>query len=238
MNEVITPFTFSDLPAPVVAELQAVTSRIKDRLTRQVQDIIETGRDLLEVKSKLQHGQFDRWLAQEFGMTDRTARRFMQAATWAEGKTDMVSDLTPTSIYLLSAKSTPEGVHEQVVERLEKGLPAEPEMIRHLIKDAQIKKQDTKRAKGLRDARKAREKRRSTQEQEEQARKRQRDLELRIVQREAREIAKFLRDRLSAEDFAKFRSAIADYSTYAAFLRVPVDGSMATIFPPKPWAKS
>ncbi len=76
------------------------------------------------------------------------------------------------------------------------------------------------------------------------------DVEVAGVQREAKEIAKFLRDRLSAEDFAKFRNAIVDYSTYAAFLRVPVDGSMATIvtidvaqshsdnvpvYPPKPW---
>ena len=110
-TEVITPFTYSDLSASVAVELQAVTARIKDRLTRQVSDIIETGRDLIEVKSKLQHGQFEMWLAQEFNMTDRTARRFMQAATWAEGKSDTVSVLTPTVVYLLSAKNTPEGVH-------------------------------------------------------------------------------------------------------------------------------
>ena len=174
MSEIIVPFTYTDLPAPVAAELQAVTARIKDRLTRQVKDIIETGRDLLEVKSKLEHGQFERWLAQEFGMTDRTARRFMQAATWAEGKTDMVSDLTPTAVYLLSARSTPDVVHEQVVERLGKGLPAEPQMIRHLIKDAQIKNQSAQRAKGAREARDARKKSKSQPEEIKNRRDRQR----------------------------------------------------------------
>ena len=71
MNDVITSFAYSDLPAPIAAEVRDATTRIKDRLTRQVKDIIETGRDLLEVKSKLPHGQFEHWLAEEFGMTDR-----------------------------------------------------------------------------------------------------------------------------------------------------------------------
>ena len=54
MSEIIIPFTYSDLPAPVAAEVQAVTAWIKDRLTRQVADIIETGRDLIEVKAKVE----------------------------------------------------------------------------------------------------------------------------------------------------------------------------------------
>ncbi len=74
MNDIITPFNYSDLPAPVAAELEAVTARIKDNLTRQVKNIILTGRDLLEAKSKLQHGQFESWLAQEFDLTDRKTR--------------------------------------------------------------------------------------------------------------------------------------------------------------------
>ena len=107
MNE-ITPFNYSNLPAPVVAEIRDVTARIKACLARTVGDIIEIGRNLLDVKSKLSHGQFEPWLTQEFCMTNRTARRFMQAATWAEDKSDTVSVLTPTAIYLLSSPSTPE----------------------------------------------------------------------------------------------------------------------------------
>ena len=174
MNEIIVPFTYTDLPAPVAAEVEAVTSRIKDRLVRQVEDIIETGRDLLEVKAKLEHGQFESWLTQEFNMTDRTARRFMQAATWAEGKTDMVSDLTPTSIYLLSAKSTPEGVHEQVVERLEKGLPAEPKYVRHVVLEAKLREREAKNRKGKRKARDARKRRENAPEEIKHLREHQR----------------------------------------------------------------
>ena len=174
MNEIITLFTYTDLSAPVAAELHAATARIKVRMVRTVEDIIATGRDLQDVKAKLDHGQFESWLDLSFNMTDRTARRFMQAATWAEGKTDTVSVLTPTAVYLLSAKSTPEGVHEQIVERIQKGLPAEPQMIRHLIKDAQIKNQSAQRAKGAREARDARKRRESQPEEIKNQRERQR----------------------------------------------------------------
>ncbi len=152
---IITPFSYADLPAPVATELEAVTTRIKKRLTRQVSDIIETGRDLIEVKSKLDHGQFENWLIQEFNMTTRTARRFMQAATWAEGKSDTVSVLTPTAIYLLSAPSTPESVAQNVIKSVESGEPAKPEVIRELIHKAkdrnrkaeQLKKEERARTK-------------------------------------------------------------------------------------------
>ncbi len=151
MNEKIIPFAYSDLPAPVVAEIEAVTARIKDRLTRQVADIIETGRDLIEVKYKLEHGKFAGWLDNEFGMAVRTAQRFMRASEWAQDKNDIVSYLTPTTIYMISAKSAPEGVHEKVVERLEKGLYAEPGYIRHVIQEAKIREREAKNRKGKRE---------------------------------------------------------------------------------------
>ena len=173
MTEIIAPFTYSDLPAPVAAELQAVTARIKERLTRQVADIIETGRDLLEVKAKLEHGQFERWLAQEFGMAVRTAQRFMRASEWAQDKNDIVSHLTPTTVYMLSAKSTPEGVHEQVLERLERGLPAEPEYVRMVVQEAKNSEHEAKNRKGKREARDAQKRRESQPEEIKNRRERQ-----------------------------------------------------------------
>ncbi len=156
MNDIITPFTYSSLPAPVATEVEAATGRIKDRLSRLVPDIIETGRDLQDVKSKLQHGQFEAWLNTSFNMTARTAQKYMRAAEWMADKSELGSHLTPNTVYLLSAKSTPEGVHEQVVERLEKCLPAEPEYILHVIQDAKFRDREAKNKKGKREARAAR----------------------------------------------------------------------------------
>ncbi len=161
MNDIITPFNYSSLPAPVATEIEAATTRIKDRLTRQVKDIIETGHDLIEVKSKLEHGQFERWLDSEFGMAVRTAQRFMRASEWAQDKNDIVSHLTPTTVYMLSAKSTPEGVHQRVVERLEGGLPAEPEYVRHVVHEAKLREREAKNRKGKREARGAQKRRES-----------------------------------------------------------------------------
>ena len=113
MRAVITAFAYSDLPAPIAAEVRDATARIKDRL---IKDIIETGRDLLEVKSKLQHGQFEPWLSTEFNMTTRTAQKYMRAAEYFADKSELGSHLTPSTIYLLSAPSTPQAIQEKVVE--------------------------------------------------------------------------------------------------------------------------
>ncbi len=113
-----------------------MTTRIKDRLTRQVSDIIATGRDLIEVKSKLDHGRFECWLDSEFSLTNRSARLFMQAAAWAEGKTETVSDLTPSTLYLLSAPSTPQAVQCQVLDDLEAGKPVNHREVREAVDEA------------------------------------------------------------------------------------------------------
>ncbi len=217
MNDIniITPFSYEGLSATEATELQAVTARIKDRLTRQVSDIIDTGCDLIEVKSKLDHGQFENWLTQEFSMTTRTARRFMQAATWAEGKSDTVSVLTPTAIYLLSAPSTPESVAQTVFKSVESGEPAKPEAIRDLITEA---KDRDRKAEHLKKEERARTKEEAGKKQrEEQEHQKRRDLN------DARGITKFLRDRLDTEDFNTFRRVIANYCTWRAFLEVTSD---------------
>lgn len=54
-------------------------------------------------------------------MTDRTARNYMRAAEWAEGKPETISDLAPTAIYMLASPSTPEPIRERVVADLEAG---------------------------------------------------------------------------------------------------------------------
>ncbi len=78
----------------VPTDLDAIAERVRQRIRRTTTDIIETGRDLLVVREKLEHGQFTDWLDTEFGMSDRSAQLYMRAAEWAEGKTEMISDLS------------------------------------------------------------------------------------------------------------------------------------------------
>ncbi len=85
-------------------EMEEIADRIRARIRRTVEDIIETGRDLATVKDSMGFGEFTKWLDREFSMTDRTARNYMRAAAWAEGKTEIISDLSPTTLYLLAAQ--------------------------------------------------------------------------------------------------------------------------------------
>ena len=80
--------------------------RIKVRISRTAQDIIDIGRDLVAVKNILGHGNWLPWLEAEFGMTSMTAQRFIQVAENIGTKTNTMLDLPPTVLYALAAPST------------------------------------------------------------------------------------------------------------------------------------
>lgn len=101
------------------ARVLEAETRIKMRLRRSAEDIIEIGRDLIAVKEILPHGQFLPWLDAKFGMTDRTARNFMRVAERYAGKSETISDLQPTALYAL-ASAEPE-VREEIERMIEAG---------------------------------------------------------------------------------------------------------------------
>ena len=112
-------------------DLNDIAERIRTRMRRTIRDIIETGSYLIQVKAALDHGQFTDWIAREFAMSERTARNYMQAAAWAEGKTEMVADLAPQTLYLLASASTPKDIGAEVMEGIKAG---------HRIDHAELKK--------------------------------------------------------------------------------------------------
>jgi hypothetical protein len=128
-------------------EMEEIADRIRARIRRTVEDIIESGRDLATVKDSMEFGEFTKWLDREFSMTDRTARNYMRAAAWAEGKTEIISDLSPTTLYLLAAPSTPKEIQAEVVSDLRSGKPVEVQRIKHRILDAKLKQRETAQAK-------------------------------------------------------------------------------------------
>src|SRR3954468_24371743 len=134
-------FNYSALPTDVADTARAVADRIKGRHKRQMEAIIETGRDLLAMKELLEHGQFQEWLHAEFAWTDRTARNYMQVVEQFADKTEIISDLPPTEVYRLASPSTPPSVRDAVVSRLEAGRRVE---VRELVRNA---KEDARRVK-------------------------------------------------------------------------------------------
>ncbi len=235
MNEIITPFTYSGLPVPVATEIEAATTRIKDRLTRQVKDIIEIGRDLLEVKSKLEHGQFEAWLNTAFNMTIRTAQKCMRAAKWMADKSGLGSHLTPNTIYLLSAPSTPETVQQQILGDLEAGKPVNHREVREVVQEAKYQEREAKKWKG-----ETRAERKERKAREEHLRRKHERIEA-AAMAVAREVADILVNKLSDEEITKVEEALMDLNVDFVRLRGAIidarqlHSDNVTVFPPKPW---
>ena len=139
--------------------LSEIADRIRTRIRRTVTDIIDTGQDLAQVKTTLDHGQFSEWIEREFSMSMRSAQRYMQAAEWAEGKSATVSLLQPKTLYLLAAKSTPEKVQTEVISDLEAGKDIDPREIRDRVAEAKEKRRVEQREAAMSPEEKLRRKR-------------------------------------------------------------------------------
>jgi hypothetical protein len=106
----------SNASAPVASdELAGISERVRSLLRRSVEDIIEIGRSLQRAKELLPHGNFGAWLDKEFGLSERSAQNFMNAAKRFGDRSEMIADLKPGALYLLAAPSTHQGVIDQVL---------------------------------------------------------------------------------------------------------------------------
>ena len=73
---------------------------------RMASNVVQIGQRLNEVKKLLEHGLFTDWCEVEFG----TAQRWMSVAETLGDKSDKLSHLGSSVLYLLAADSTPEAV--------------------------------------------------------------------------------------------------------------------------------
>jgi hypothetical protein len=101
----------------VAGEMQAAAGRIRER-TRAA--VVEVGRDLLDIKKRVEHGQFQAWVETECQINIRTAQRAMAAAAVVE-KNDKLSYLPSDGLLALAARSTPAPVADLIVKRIEAG---------------------------------------------------------------------------------------------------------------------
>lgn len=114
-------FDYAALPVDAALTARAAAERIKLRLKRTVEDVIEIGRELTAVKEELPHGQFLPWIAAEFEMSKETAQNFTSVYERFGGKNVIITNLKPTILYALSAPSTPEAVIDKAVAKAESG---------------------------------------------------------------------------------------------------------------------
>ncbi len=150
--EQISAFDYQSLDLKTRAVIELRTNEIKERIRRTTQDIIEIGDKLIEVKDALSHGQFGLWLKSEFDWDERTAQRFMSVA--AMMKSDTVSDLgwkdlskiniAPDALYVLAAKSTPQEIRREVLERAYRGESFTQATVKKLVAERKAKRSSKK----------------------------------------------------------------------------------------------
>jgi hypothetical protein len=129
-------FDYTCLETPVAKFLEGQANRIRRSFTNA---IVQIGKDLIEAKRYLSHGQFLRWVEAEVGIPARTAQVYMRAAQWARNKGAIVAHLPPTLLYLLSAPSTPEDLAKSVLERIEEGEEIETIAVREELKKLKVR---------------------------------------------------------------------------------------------------
>jgi len=123
--------------APILAEHAEAIRTIGRRV---VADLIEIGRRLTECRATLRHGQWGIWLEREFGWSDSSAARYMQAYELAVKFPNLGDlDVPISGLYLLAQPSTPDAIREEILTRAQTERIPHAE-VKRLIDDARGKR--------------------------------------------------------------------------------------------------
>ena len=119
--EFTSHFNYDSLAPQDFNFIQQKTGEIKSLIRLSTQTIVEIGCKLIEVKTRLKHGQFGDWLKLEFDWSEPTAQRFMRVAR--KFKSVKLTDLpiVPSALYLLAANSIPEEARSEAIQRAATG---------------------------------------------------------------------------------------------------------------------
>jgi hypothetical protein len=137
---VVVGFNYDLLETKLADKVRSAADRIRERVKKTVEDIIEVGNDLLAVKESLPHGQFLPWLKAEFGWGERSAQNFMNVAE--QFKSAKIADLPiqPSAAYFLAAPSIPVEARERAVEKAEAGEEITFATAREIVAETRKKK--------------------------------------------------------------------------------------------------
>lgn len=121
----IPQFDYAALDAETRIVVQLRRDELKTLFRETAQNIFTIGEKLADVRGRLQHnksGGFDGWIEAEFGMSRRTAYRFINIFERFANCDNLAQlDIATSALYLLAAPSTPDEVVDQLLERAETG---------------------------------------------------------------------------------------------------------------------
>jgi len=143
------PFDYSAIDADTVSDLRAQARRIRKRIGKATQDLIDIGRDLLAAKKNLlDHGDFIKWVESEVGIVRRTAQAYMALAKLADDNGAAIALLPPTTAHRLAAKSVPPEIVSEVVSKALSGEVLADRTVAEMISVAKSPKERTELPEG------------------------------------------------------------------------------------------
>jgi len=148
---IVTPvaFDYSVIDADLASNLRRQATRIRTRIGKATQDLIDIGRDLLAAKKHLiDHGDFIRWVEAEVGIARRTAQAYMAIAKLADDKGAAVALLPPTTVHRLASKSAPPEVVSEVIAKAQSGDVLPDRTVSEMILEAKFQKKKTAHHEG------------------------------------------------------------------------------------------
>jgi Protein of unknown function (DUF3102) len=137
-------FDSSAIDADLASNLRRQANRIRVRIGKATQDLIDIGRDLLSAKKHLlDHGDFIKWVEAEVGIACRTAQAYMAIAKLADDKGAAIALLPPTTVHRLASKSAPPEVVSEVVAKAQSGDVLPDRMVSEMILEAKYQRRKT-----------------------------------------------------------------------------------------------
>jgi CheY-like chemotaxis protein len=135
-------FDYGQLDSKTQSFILEKTELIKKLLKRTVQDIIDIGKYLTEVKQSLPHGQFYPWLKSEFPWGNKTAASFMKV--YHRFKSVNISDLNvvaPSVLYLLASDNVSDDSIRETIRLAKSGTNITARNVRSILEQIDSKQQ-------------------------------------------------------------------------------------------------
>jgi hypothetical protein len=106
------------------AKLVDIAQKIRGLRQRACEDVIEIGRLLLKAKKQIGHGQWGRWLTNEFAWSQDTAERFINvAAVFGQTNSATLRNMDVSLLYELARPSTPQEARDAVLDLIKDETP-------------------------------------------------------------------------------------------------------------------
>lgn len=140
LNSLPVPSVYKSLDSERCALIQRKAKEIQKRVRRAKQDILDIGRLLIEVRSVLEHGQFESWLGQEIAWSPRTAYNFIYVYERFGDITNFAKmEMDISAAYLLAAPKTPQVIVDEFLNRAQSGERITFKTVRRELMDEKLR---------------------------------------------------------------------------------------------------